>query len=71
MLAFKKNSPFRSCISKINSKFIGNAEDLDITKPMYNMLEIIGSTPADNNRLDAETKVVVSFKYLSIFLVFI
>ena len=40
MLAFKKNSPFRSCISKINSKFIGNAEDLDITKPMYNMLEI-------------------------------
>ena len=35
-----KNSVwFRSCISKINSTFIDNAEDLNIVMPMYNLLE--------------------------------
>ena len=29
-LTFMNNAPFRSCISKINNTFIGNAEDLDI-----------------------------------------
>ena len=29
-LAFKNNAPFVSCISKINSTLIDNAEDLDI-----------------------------------------
>ena len=29
----------RSCISKGNNTFIGNAEDLDIVMPMYNLLE--------------------------------
>ena len=29
-LTFKKNAPFRSCISKINNKFIDNPEDLYI-----------------------------------------
>ena len=29
-LNFKKNTPFRSCISKINNTFADNAEDLDI-----------------------------------------
>ena len=38
-LTFKNNAPFRSCISKINSTFIDNAEDLDIVMPMYNLLE--------------------------------
>ena len=38
-LIFKSNAPFRSCISKINNTFIGNAEDLDIAMPMYNLLE--------------------------------
>ena len=38
-VAFKNNAPFRSCISKINSTLIGNAEDLDIAMPMYNLLE--------------------------------
>ena len=36
---FKNNAPFTLCISKINSKFIGNAKDLDIVMPMYNLLE--------------------------------
>ena len=30
---------FRSCISKINSTLIDNAEDLDIVMLMYNLLE--------------------------------
>ena len=38
-LTFKNNAPFRSCVSKINSTFIDNAEDLDIVMPMYNLLE--------------------------------
>ena len=38
-LTLKNNPPFRSCISKINSTFIDNAEDLDIVKSMYNLLE--------------------------------
>ena len=38
-LTFKNNAPFRSCISKINSTFIGNAEGLDIVMLMYNLLE--------------------------------
>ena len=38
-VAFKNNAPFRSCISKINSTLIDNAEDLDIVMPMYNLLE--------------------------------
>ena len=38
-VAFKNNAPFRSWISKINSKLIDNTEDLDIVMPMYNLLE--------------------------------
>ena len=38
-LAFKNNSPFTNCISKINNVLIDNAEDLDIVMTMYNMLE--------------------------------
>ena len=38
-VAFKNNAPFRSCISKINSTFIDNAEDLDIVMSIYNLLE--------------------------------
>ena len=37
--AFKNNASFRSCISKFNSTMIGNAEDLDIVMPLYNLLE--------------------------------
>ena len=38
-LAFKNNTPFISCISKINGVLIENAEDLDIVMPMFNLLE--------------------------------
>ena len=38
-LTFKNNAPFISCISKINSELVENAEDLDIVMPMYNLLE--------------------------------
>ena len=37
--AFKNNSPFRSCMSEVNSTLIDNAEDLYIIKPMYNLLQ--------------------------------
>ena len=37
-VSFKNNAPFRSCISKINSTLIDNAEDLNIVLPMYNLL---------------------------------
>ena len=38
-LTLKNNAPFISCISKINSELVENAEDFDITMPMYNLLE--------------------------------
>ena len=38
-LVFKSNAPFINCISKINGIKIGNAEDLDVVMPMYNLLE--------------------------------
>ena len=38
-LAFKNNTPFISCISKINGALVENAEDLDIVMLMYNFLE--------------------------------
>ena len=37
-LAFKSNSSFISCISKINNTLINNAKDLDVTMPMYNLI---------------------------------
>ena len=38
-LTLKNNAPFVSCVSKINSELVENAEDLDIVIPMYNLLE--------------------------------
>ena len=38
-LILRNNAPFTSCISKINSAFIENAEYLDIIMPMYNLLK--------------------------------
>ena len=38
-LVFKNSAPFLNCISKINGIKIDNAEDLDVVKPMYNLLE--------------------------------
>ena len=38
-LAFKNNTPFISCISKINYTLLDNVEDLDIVMHMYNLIE--------------------------------
>ena len=38
-LAFENNAPFTSCILKINSTLIDNAEYLDIVMPMSNLIE--------------------------------
>ena len=38
-LAFKNNTQFVSCISRINNTLIDNEEDLDVVMPMYNLLE--------------------------------
>ena len=38
-IILKNNSPFISCISKINGVLVENAEDLDVVMPMYNLLE--------------------------------
>ena len=35
----KNNTPFISCITKINGRLVENAEDLDIVMPMYNLIE--------------------------------
>ena len=38
-VVFKNNTSFRSCITRINSTLVDNAEDFDIVLPMYNLLE--------------------------------
>ena len=38
-LISKNNAPFVSCITRINSKLIEDADDLDIVMAMYNLLE--------------------------------
>ena len=36
---FKNCAPFTNCISEINNTQIDNANDIDIVKPMYNLIE--------------------------------
>ena len=38
-LMLKNNAPFVSCIKRINSELIEDADDLDIVMPIYNLLE--------------------------------
>ena len=38
-MILKNNTPFVSCITKINGELIEDAEDLDVVMPMYNLLE--------------------------------
>ena len=38
-LSFKNNSPFRSCISKINKTLRNSVKDLDVVMLMHNLLE--------------------------------
>ena len=44
-VAFKKNAPFRSYTSKINSTLIVNAEDLETVMPMHDLLEYSQNYP--------------------------
>ena len=37
-LILKNNAPFISCITRFNGELIEDVEDLDIVKPMYNLL---------------------------------
>ena len=37
--AFKNYAPFINCISEINNMQIGNAKEIDIVMPMYNLIE--------------------------------
>ena len=37
--AFKNNAPFINCIIEINNTLIGNAVNLDIVMPVYNLIE--------------------------------
>ena len=38
-VTFKNCAPFTKCISRINNTDIGNAHDIDIVMPMYNLIE--------------------------------
>ena len=38
-LAFENNTPFISCVSKINNVLIGNAEDFNVVMHIHNSLE--------------------------------
>ena len=40
---FKNRASFTKCISRMNSTEIGNAEDIDIVIPMYNLTKTSGS----------------------------
>ena len=57
-VAFKNSSPFRSCISKINSTLIDNGEDLDIVMPMYSLLEYVNDNARDGKQFEYKTKIV-------------
>ena len=38
-VAFKNCAPFAKCINRINNTEIGNAKDIDIVMPVYNLIE--------------------------------
>ena len=38
-VAFKNCAPFITCISEINNTQVGNAKDIDIVMPIYNLIE--------------------------------
>ena len=37
--AFKNCAPFRTCITQINETFVDEAKHINITMPMYNLIE--------------------------------
>ena len=38
-VAFKNCAPFTNCINEINYTHVDNAKDIDIVRPMYNLIE--------------------------------
>ena len=82
--AFKNCAPFTKCITHINDEHVDGAENLDIVKPMYNLIEYSdnysdtagslwifkGDEQNMNNRNPANVTTVdsSSFKYKSSFL---
>ena len=38
-VAFKNCTPFTNCISEINNTQVENAKDIDIVRPIYNLIE--------------------------------
>ena len=38
-VAFKNCAPFTNCISEINNTQVENAKDIDIVRPIYNLIE--------------------------------
>ena len=42
-VAFKNSAPFRKCRTEINDAFIDDAEHINITVPMYNLIEYSGN----------------------------
>ena len=39
----KNSAPFRKCRTEINDAFIDDAEHINITMPMYNLIEYSGN----------------------------
>ena len=44
-------APFTNCISEINNTQIGNAKDIDIVMPMYNLIEYSDNYAKTSGRL--------------------
>ena len=48
---FKNCAPFTNCISEISNTQIGNAKDIDIVMPMYNLIEYSDNYTKTTGRL--------------------
>ena len=48
---FKNCAPFTTCISEINNTQVGNAKDIDIVMPMYNLIEYSDNYVKTSGRL--------------------
>ena len=48
---FKNCAPFTNCISEINNTQVGNAKDIDIVMPMYNLIEYSDDYPKTSGSL--------------------
>ena len=50
-VVFKNCAPFNNCISKANNTQVGNAKDIDIVMPMYNLKEYSDNYEKTSGRL--------------------